>query len=73
MVEALSKGVVRFWDREALRTECAAAMVKSKEAGSLTPGQHPTVQLLYEHELPIVLESDAQADTAPSGGTCYTT
>ncbi len=27
-----------------------------------------TVQLMYKHELPIVVASDAQADTAPSGG-----
>eukprot|EP00972_Heterocapsa_arctica_P027534 4048618-Heterocapsa_arctica.AAC.1 len=37
--EALSKGVVRFWVREALQAKCAAAMAESKAADSLTPGQ----------------------------------
>jgi hypothetical protein len=125
--EALSKGVVRFWVREALQAKCAAAMAECKVADSLTPGQasklvgslgfamqaaynrvgqaalaplwqrmhsdkppwslsdninrsfefldiilaqrpRRTVQLMHEHELPIIVASDAQADTAPSGG-----
>eukprot|EP00972_Heterocapsa_arctica_P111407 16402310-Heterocapsa_arctica.AAC.1 len=43
--KALDKGVVRVWVRGALRIMCAAAMARSKEAGSRIPGQHPAVQL----------------------------
>eukprot|EP00972_Heterocapsa_arctica_P109366 16103812-Heterocapsa_arctica.AAC.1 len=43
-------------------------MAKTKEAGSRIPGQHPTVHLMYLHELPIAVASYAQAGTAPSEG-----